>query len=77
LIPANHHAIDAFSQKNTNDLFPHLKKNSTFTQKYLKPVIRDSIQTIWQKGLNSNHYYLKLCGSGSDGMIQGFTTDFK
>jgi len=77
LIPANQQAIEAFLQNNSNNLFPHLKKISTFTQKYLKPMIPDSIRTVWQKGLDTDHFYLKLCGSGGGGMMLGFTTDFE
>ncbi len=77
LIPANQQSIEAFLQKNTNELFTHLKKISTFTQKYLKPMIPDAIRAIWQNGLDSGHYYLKLCGSGGGGMMLGFTTDFE
>ena len=77
LIPANKQAIEAFLQKNADNLFPHLKKISTFTQKYLKPMIPDSILPVWQKGLDSDHFYLKLCGSGGGGMMLGFTTDFE
>lgn len=77
LIPANKQAIEAFLHKNADNLFPHLKKISTLTQKYLKPMIPDSILTVWQKGLDSGHFYLKLCGSGGGGMMLGFTDDFE
>jgi len=77
LIPINKQAIEAFLQNNANDLFPHLKEISTFTQKYLKPMIPEAIRDVWQKGLESNHYYLKLCGSGGGGMMLGFTTNFE
>ena len=35
------------------------------------PVLR-----IWRNGIESNDYYLKLCGSGGGGYILGFTKDF-
>jgi mevalonate kinase len=31
---------------------------------------------LWKKGLETNAYYLKLCGSGGGGYILGFTQDF-
>ena len=30
---------------------------------------------LWKKGLDTNAYYLKLCGSGGGGYILGFTQD--
>ena len=31
----------------------------------------------WEKGINTNDYYLKLCGSGGGGYVLGFTKDFE
>ena len=36
-------------------------------------MIPDKYKDIWLKGINSNAYYLKLCGSGGGGYILGFT----
>jgi mevalonate kinase len=30
---------------------------------------------LWKKGIDTNAYYLKLCGSGGGGYILGFTED--
>jgi mevalonate kinase len=30
---------------------------------------------LWQLGLDTNAYYLKLCGSGGGGYMLGFTQD--
>jgi mevalonate kinase len=32
---------------------------------------------LWKEGIESNSYYLKLCGSGGGGYILGFTEDFE
>ena len=32
---------------------------------------------LWKKGLETNAYYLKLCGSGGGGYVLGFTKDLK
>ena len=31
---------------------------------------------LWKQGLDTNDYYLKLCGSGGGGYILGFAADF-
>jgi len=32
---------------------------------------------IWEQGLKTNDYYLKLCGSGGGGYILGFAQDYE
>jgi mevalonate kinase len=32
---------------------------------------------LWQQGIDTNAYYLKLCGSGGGGYILGFTKDYE
>lgn len=34
-----------------------------------KELIPDSIKEIWQKGLDSNRYFMKLCGAGKGGFF--------
>ena len=41
-----------------------------------KPMIPSEFIEIWKKGIESNAYFLKLCGSGGGGYILGFTQDF-
>ena len=40
-------------------------------------MIPQQFHEIWQKGLETNDYYLKLCGSGGGGYILGFTQDLE
>jgi mevalonate kinase len=40
-------------------------------------MIPQNFQSLWQRGIETNDYYLKLCGSGGGGYILGFTPDFK
>ena len=35
------------------------------------------LQAIMKEGIESNAYYLKLCGSGGGGFILGFTENFR
>ena len=45
--------------------------------KYFKPMIPSQFHEIWKKGIESNDYFLKLCGSGGGGYILGFTRDIE
>ncbi len=53
-----------------------IKSLSQFTYDHLHKMIPEKIKEIWASGLNSESFYLKLCGSGGGGMMLGFTTDY-
>lgn len=72
----NNACIDAFLKKEMTPLFRNLKNLSVWAYEHFKPMIPESIYNIWKKGLDTNAYYLKLCGSGGGGYILGFTRDY-
>ena len=73
----NNACIEAFLKKEMNPLFRNLKSLSIWAYEHFKPMIPESIYNAWKKGLDTNAYYLKLCGSGGGGYILGFTKDYK
>lgn len=72
----NDECIKAYLNKDLTPLFSNLKKLSYLFFENFKPMIPSNLEDIWKKGLESNTYYLKLCGSGGGGYILGFTKDF-
>ena len=72
----NNACIDAFLKKEMNPFFKNLKQLSVWAYEHFKPMIPESIYKIWKKGIDTNAYYLKLCGSGGGGYILGFTKDY-
>jgi len=58
-------------------LFGNVKSLSKVVLTNFKPMIPTSFHKLWQQGLDTNDYYLKLCGSGGGGYILGFTKDYK
>jgi mevalonate kinase len=38
-------------------------------------MIPAKFHALWKQGIDTNDYYLKLCGSGGGGYILGFTED--
>ena len=38
-------------------------------------MIPKQFHDLWKTGIDTNAYYLKLCGSGGGGYILGFTED--
>ena len=65
--------IDDFLDSNFNSLQKNIKKLSKFTYDNFKDMIPKQFGLIWSKGLNSDDYFLKLCGSGGGGFILGFS----
>lgn len=73
----NNACIDAFLKKEMNPFFRNLKKLSVWAYDHFKPMIPESLYQAWKKGLDTNAYYLKLCGSGGGGYILGFAKDYE
>lgn len=73
----NNACIDTFLKKEMTPFFMNLKNLSVWAYEHFKPMIPESIYNAWKDGLDTNAYYLKLCGSGGGGYILGFTKDYK
>ncbi len=69
--------IEDFLQGNIKSLFGNVKKLSKVVFKNFKPMIPSAFHKVWEKGIRTNDYYLKLCGSGGGGYILGFTEDYE
>lgn len=69
--------IDHFLNGNVRSLFSDLRKLSGVVFDHFKPMIPANFHDIWQKGLETDTYYLKLCGSGGGGYFLGFTQDLE
>lgn len=76
-IKYNNACIDAFVKGDVNPLFANLKNLSTWAFLHFKPMIPQRLVDAWQYGIQTNSYYLKLCGSGGGGYILGFTKDYE
>ena len=69
--------VENFLGGDIKSLFANTKKLSKVVLNNFKPMIPEQFHTIWQKGIDTNDYYLKLCGSGGGGYILGFTQDLE
>jgi mevalonate kinase len=76
-IPATNAGISNFLDGNPKALLQNVKVLSAFTYGNLEPMIPETVKEIWKKGLETNVYQLKLCGSGGGGMLLGFTADLE
>ena len=69
--------VENFLGGDLKSLFSNTKKLSKVVLSNFKPMIPEQFHSIWQKGIDTNDYYLKLCGSGGGGYILGFTEDLE
>ncbi|MFO7718827.1 MAG: mevalonate kinase [Gillisia sp.] len=67
--------VDDFLKGDVKSLFGNIKKLSHVVLNNFKPMIPAQFHKLWQNGIDTNDYYLKLCGSGGGGYILGFTED--
>jgi mevalonate kinase len=69
--------VENFLGGDMKSLFANTKKLSKVVLSNFKPMIPEEFHGIWQQGIDTNDYYLKLCGSGGGGYILGFTEDLE
>ncbi|MBL6648191.1 MAG: mevalonate kinase [Flavobacteriaceae bacterium] len=68
--------VEDFLNANFNSLFKNIKILSQVVLKNFKPMIPKDFHNVWAKGIESDEYFLKLCGSGGGGYILGFAKDY-
>lgn len=69
--------VENFLGGDVKSLFSNTKNLSKVVLSHFKPMIPEQFHALWQKGIDTNDYYLKLCGSGGGGYILGFTEDLE
>ncbi|WP_298530730.1 mevalonate kinase [uncultured Algibacter sp.] len=69
--------VDDFLKGDIKSLFKNTKQLSKVVLNNFKPMIPLQFHELWKKGIETNEYYLKLCGSGGGGYILGFTEDIQ
>ena len=69
--------VEDFVNGNIKSLFGNLKQLSHVVLDNFKPMIPAKFHDLWKKGIDTNDYYLKLCGSGGGGYILGFKEDLE
>ena len=69
--------VDDFLNGDIKSLFRNTKQLSKVVLNHFKPMIPQQFHELWKKGIDTNDYYLKLCGSGGGGYILGFTEDIQ
>jgi len=69
--------VDGFLNGDIKKLLSNVKSLSKVVLENFKPMIPTDFHDLWKHGLDTNSYYLKLCGSGGGGYMLGFTEDIE
>lgn len=77
LLPITNNCIISFLEGDKNALYKSYRLLSDFQYKYLAPMIPKLFYDIWEEGIKSQEYYLKLCGAGGGGFLLGMTQNFE
>jgi mevalonate kinase len=67
--------VEDFLKGDVKSLFGNIKQLSNTVFNNFKPMIPTEFHKLWKHGIDTNDYYLKLCGSGGGGYFLGFTQD--
>lgn len=77
MIPAVNTCIVSMINADQPLFLSGLKKLSLFQLEYMKPMIPADFLGVWERGLASGDYFMKLCGSGGGGYLLGFALDME
>jgi len=77
LIKSNNQCIHFLRKGDKERFFKSLKELSTLQLEYFREMILTEYESIWMRGLDSEKFYLKLCGAGGGGYLLGFAFDKK
>ena len=74
LVIYNEKAIQSFLD-GRDDVLDWTRRISKFQFKHFQKMIPASFSSLWENGLATNKYYLKLCGAGGGGFLLAFSSD--
>lgn len=77
LIPLTNASITSLLEGNSEHFFMNLRELSALQKEHFQPMIPDEYMGVWEHGLTTGEYFMKLCGSGGGGFLLGFTRDFE
>lgn len=77
LIPVSQNCINSFCNNDIDSFFESIQSLSSFQYQNFTNKIPHAYRTLWKTGLDSNKFWLKLCGSGGGGYLLGFTRNMK
>lgn len=76
-IPVVDFCIDAFLQGEPDELLRGFRHLSSMQMHHFSPMIPRGFEQLWEEGLETGQFYLKLCGAGGGGFLLGYTPHYQ
>lgn len=73
LIPEVNSVINGLVISENENIYNRIGKISRLQQLHFQFMIPNSYIDLWEQGIYSGNFYLKLCGAGGGGFLLGFT----
>ncbi len=70
-------AIAALIEPQPSQLLTATKQLSALQYQHLSPMVPEHFSHIWEQGLDTQAYSIKLCGAGGGGFLLGATADWE
>lgn len=77
LCPITNDCIHTFLRPDMDLFFSSFRSLSLFQYENLMPMIPKLYLDVWKYGLETDEYFLKLCGAGGGGFLMGVTENFQ
>lgn len=77
LIPTVEDAIARVLGENDRGLLNLIHQISYFQQQHFQAMLLPALDELWQMGLDSDYFKLKICGAGGGGFFLGYTSDWR
>ena len=75
LLPLNETCINAWQAADMPLLFDLWGKLSDLQLRYFDFLIPRTLHALWQQGIDTGNYYLKICGAGGGGFMLGMAAN--
>ena len=69
--------VDYFIKGDFKGLFDHVKELSKLALHTFKEMVPDGFLELWEQGIKTGSYFLKLCGAGGGGYVLGFSENIQ
>ncbi len=76
LTPISNACITSLINNDQTGFYSNLERLSALQKENLSKMVPNSATHLWENGLRSKDYFLKLCGSGGGGFVLGFTRNY-
>lgn len=72
MLPAHEALLSAWQSGDDVQFWPALQRVSAFQLENMPPMTPEHLRSVWERGLHSGDFVLKICGAGGGGFVLGF-----